>query len=42
MPIRLDVERPIWSRFFTVAPLVIVGGEAATKEKGRRLLAGPT
>ena len=26
-PIRLDVERPIWSRFFTVAPLVIVGSK---------------
>jgi flavin reductase (DIM6/NTAB) family NADH-FMN oxidoreductase RutF len=24
-PIRLDVDRPIWGRFFTVAPLVIVG-----------------
>lgn len=24
-PIRLDVGRPIWDRFFSVAPLVIVG-----------------
>ena len=26
-PIRLDVGRPIWGRFFTVAPLVIVGSK---------------
>lgn len=28
-PIRLDVDRPIWDRFFTVAPLVIVGSKEA-------------
>jgi flavin reductase (DIM6/NTAB) family NADH-FMN oxidoreductase RutF len=26
-PIRLGVDRPIWSRFFSVAPLVIVGSK---------------
>lgn len=26
-PIELDVSRPIWDRFFTVAPLVIVGSQ---------------
>jgi flavin reductase (DIM6/NTAB) family NADH-FMN oxidoreductase RutF len=26
-PVRLDVDRPIWDRFFTVAPLVIVGSK---------------
>ena len=26
-PIRLDVSRPIWDRFFTVAPLVVVGSK---------------
>jgi flavin reductase (DIM6/NTAB) family NADH-FMN oxidoreductase RutF len=28
-PIRLDVDRPIWGRFFSVAPLVIVGSKEA-------------
>jgi flavin reductase (DIM6/NTAB) family NADH-FMN oxidoreductase RutF len=26
-PIRLDVTRPIWDRFFTVAPLVVIGSK---------------
>jgi len=26
-PVRLDVSRPIWDRFFTVAPLVVVGSK---------------
>jgi flavin reductase (DIM6/NTAB) family NADH-FMN oxidoreductase RutF len=26
-PVRLGVDRPIWSRFFSVAPLVIVGSK---------------
>ena len=26
-PIRLDVSRPIWDRFFTVAPLVVIGSK---------------
>lgn len=28
-PVSLDIERPIWDRFFTVSPLVVVGSKEA-------------
>ena len=30
--VSLDIEQPIWNRFFTVAPLIVVGTREATGE----------